>query len=100
MRCAAMTMFPSKLRKRARALTPERVRVLLALVHFEESNSYPPSIRELADLLGGRAPSTIHAHLENLERQNLVCRSALATRRWRSTSGGRIRTSQTSQAAA
>jgi repressor LexA len=78
----------SKLRQRSSDLTPERVEVLKHLATFQEHHSYPPSVRELAGLLSLRSPSTVHAHLESLERQGLVCRQTRSIRSWRPTRGG------------
>ena len=80
--------LPVKYRQKSKDLTPQRVEVLAQLVLFEQANSYSPSVRELAELLNLRSPSTVHAHLESLERQGLVCRSPNRPRAWRATGGG------------
>ena len=77
-----------KLRPNSKDLTPQRVDVLRELVVFFEENDYPPTMRELCCRLNLRSPSTVHAHLECLERQALVSRNANAFRRWSPTRAG------------
>lgn len=78
-----------KLRHRAKDLTPQRVRVLRALFCFERDYEYPPSVRELAQSLRLRSPSTVYSHLESLHRQGLVLRLSRSTRNWSLTRRGR-----------
>jgi SOS-response transcriptional repressor LexA len=82
--------FPFKrYRQNAKDLTPERVGVLQNLIRFHDEHSYPPSVRELAQRLKLRSHSTVHSHLEHLERQGLVERERRTIRGWRATGGGR-----------
>lgn len=87
-----------KLRPNSKDLTPQRVDVLRELVTFERENTYAPTVRELCCRLNLRSPSTVHSHLESLERQALVSRRAHTFRRWHATSAG-VRLSQDRSAA-
>lgn len=77
-----------KYRQNAKDLTPEREVVLRHLIRFQQEHSYSPSVRELASQLNLRSPSTVHNHLEHLERQGLVERKGRSIRGWTATGGG------------
>src|SRR5881409_3649153 len=44
------------------------------LVEYLESHGYPPTVREIGEAVGLASPSTVHAHLANLERAGLLRR--------------------------
>jgi repressor LexA len=44
------------------------------LVRYVESHGYPPTVREIGQEVGLASPSTVHAHLANLERAGLLRR--------------------------
>jgi repressor LexA len=44
------------------------------LVEYLESHGYPPTFREIGEAFGLASPSTVHAHLANLERAGLLRR--------------------------
>ena len=44
------------------------------LVEYVERHGYPPTVREIGDAVGLASPSTVHAHLANLERAGLLRR--------------------------
>jgi repressor LexA len=44
------------------------------LVESVERHGYPPTVREIGDAVGLASPSTVHAHLANLERAGLLRR--------------------------
>jgi len=44
------------------------------LVGYVERYGYPPTVREIGDAVGLASPSTVHAHLANLERAGLLRR--------------------------
>lgn len=44
------------------------------LVEFTESKGYPPSVREICDAVDLRSTSSVHNHLQNLEKQGLIRR--------------------------
>ncbi len=77
-----------KYRPRAKDMTPRRLRVLLELRRLWVENSYAPSVRELMDAMELRSPSSVHAHLESLERQGLTARFHRRARGWRLTRAG------------
>jgi repressor LexA len=44
------------------------------LVDYVERHGYPPTVREIGDAVGLASPSTVHAHLANLERAGFLKR--------------------------
>jgi repressor LexA len=44
------------------------------LVEYVEGHGYPPTVREIGEAVGLASPSTVHAHLANLERAGLLRR--------------------------
>lgn len=44
------------------------------LLEFTESKGYPPSVREICDAVDLRSTSSVHNHLQNLEKQGLIRR--------------------------
>jgi repressor LexA len=44
------------------------------LVEYVERHGYPPTVREIGDAVGLASPSTVHAHLANLERAGFLKR--------------------------
>jgi len=44
------------------------------LVDYVDSHGYPPTVREIGEAVGLASPSTVHAHLANLERAGLLRR--------------------------
>ena len=44
------------------------------LVEYVDRQGYPPTVREIGDAVGLASPSTVHAHLANLERAGLLRR--------------------------
>ena len=42
------------------------------LVDYVDRHGYPPTVREIGEALGLASPSTVHAHLANLERAGLL----------------------------
>lgn len=50
-------------------MTTERQRSILEYLHeYIEEHGYPPTVREIGEAVGLRSPSTVHAHLAQLER--------------------------------
>jgi repressor LexA len=45
------------------------------LVDYVDRHGYPPTVREIGDAVGLASPSTVHAHLANLERAGLLKRN-------------------------
>jgi repressor LexA len=44
------------------------------LVDYVDAHGYPPTVREIGEAVGLASPSTVHAHLANLERSGLLKR--------------------------
>jgi repressor LexA len=44
------------------------------LVEYVDGHGYPPTVREIGEQVGLASPSTVHAHLANLERAGLLKR--------------------------
>ena len=51
------------------------------LVDYVDRHGYPPTVREIGDAVGLASPSTVHAHLANLERAGLLKRDPTKPRR-------------------
>ena len=55
-------------------LTPRQQQVLDFIRESIRANGYPPTVREICAALDLSSPSTVHAHLANLERRGLIKR--------------------------
>jgi len=55
-------------------LTARQEQVLGFIRESIRTNGYPPTVREICAALELSSPSTVHAHLANLERQGLIKR--------------------------
>jgi repressor LexA len=55
-------------------LTPRQEQVLEFIRESVRVNGYPPTVREICAGLDLSSPSTVHAHLANLERRGLIKR--------------------------
>src|SRR5918994_2748009 len=63
-----MTMLETPL------LTARQQEILQFLVDYLDDHGYPPTVREIGDAVGLASPSTVHAHLANLERAGMLKR--------------------------
>ncbi len=61
-------------------LTAKQARIYEYILAFTEQNGYPPSVREIADAVGLKSPSTVHFHLKSLEEAGVITRGAGKTR--------------------
>jgi repressor LexA len=53
----------------------ERQRAILEYLHeYVDDHGYPPTVREIGEAVGLRSPSTVHAHLAQLERAGVLKR--------------------------
>ena len=53
----------------------ERQRAILEYLHeYVDEHGYPPTVREIGEAVGLRSPSTVHAHLAQLERAGVLKR--------------------------
>jgi repressor LexA len=55
-------------------LTARQQEIWQFLVEYVDAHGYPPTVREIGDAVGLASPSTVHAHLANLERAGLLRR--------------------------
>ena len=55
-------------------LTQRQREVYEFVVSYVDSHGYPPTVREIGEAVGLASPSTVHAHLANLERAGYVRR--------------------------
>ena len=56
-------------------MVTDRQRAILDYLRgFVDEHGYPPTVREIGEAVGLRSPSTVHAHLAQLERAGLIRR--------------------------
>jgi repressor LexA len=55
-------------------LTERQQEIWQYLIQYVDDHGYPPTVREIGDAVGLASPSTVHAHLANLERAGLLRR--------------------------
>ena len=55
-------------------LTDRQRQILDFLTKYVDAHGYPPTVREIGEAVGLASPSTVHAHLANLERAGLLRR--------------------------
>ena len=55
-------------------LTPRQRQIWDFLVDYGDRHGYPPTVREIGEAVGLASPSTVHAHLANLERAGMLRR--------------------------
>ena len=55
-------------------LTARQQEIWQFVADYVDEHGYPPTVREIGDAVGLASPSTVHAHLANLERAGLLRR--------------------------
>jgi len=55
-------------------LTERQQEIWQFLIEYTDGHGYPPTVREIGEAVGLASPSTVHAHLANLERAGLLKR--------------------------
>jgi repressor LexA len=55
-------------------LTARQQQIWQFLVTYVDGHGYPPTVREIGEEVGLASPSTVHAHLANIERAGLIKR--------------------------
>src|SRR5438045_8066149 len=55
-------------------LTQRQREIWEFIVGYVDGHGYPPTVREIGERVGLASPSTVHAHLANLERAGLLRR--------------------------
>ena len=54
---------------------------ILAFIKSEiQEKGYPPSVREICDAVGLKSTSTVHGHLQRLQKKGLIHRDAMKPR--------------------
>ena len=73
-------------------LTDRQRSILEFIVAQQKARGFPPSVREIGDAVGLTSPSTVHSHLETLQRRGYLQRDPTKPRaievRWDAASGG------------
>ena len=69
-------------------LTPRRQQILDYLIETAQQRGYPPSMREIAQAVGLKSPSTVLFHLRLLEKAGLIERVPSLNRAVKALSGG------------
>jgi len=64
----------------AGGLTAKQTMILDYLKKEIKQNGYPPTVREICDAVGLSSTSTVHAHLETLERKGFIRRAPAKNR--------------------
>jgi repressor LexA len=73
-------------------LTARQQEIWQFLVEYVDGHGYPPTVREIGERVGLASPSTVHAHLANLERVGLIRRDPTKPRALELTGHRRIET--------
>jgi len=55
-------------------LTARQREIWSFVIDYSDRHGYPPTVREIGEAVGLASPSTVHAHLANLERAGLLRR--------------------------
>jgi len=66
--------MPATPESAAPQLTARQQEIWQFLVDYVDRHGYPPTVREIGEAVGLASPSTVHAHLANLERAGLLRR--------------------------
>lgn len=61
-------------------LTDRQARILDYIRHVTRTRNYPPSVREIGEAVGLSSSSTVHNHLNQLERRGLIRRDPSKSR--------------------
>ena len=70
-------------------LTQRQQEIYEFVAEYVDTHGYPPTVREIGDAVGLASPSTVHAHLANLERAGLLKRDPTKPRALELTGRGR-----------
>jgi len=65
---------------RQKALTPRRKEIVEFIVSTTKERGYPPTVREIGDAVGLSSSSTVHFHLNVLQKEGLIERDGSLTR--------------------
>src|SRR5207244_13050886 len=67
-------MFAEEVAGMTAMLTARQQQIWDFVVRYVDDHGYPPTVREIGEAVGLASPSTVHAHLANLERVGLLRR--------------------------
>jgi repressor LexA len=71
---AGATVIEHMFAEGGQVLTERQRQILDFLTKYADAHGYPPTVREIGEAVGLASPSTVHAHLANLERAGLLKR--------------------------
>ena len=75
-------------------LYPKQQQIYDYILSFSQENGYPPSVREIAQAVDLRSPSTVHFHLKGLREAGLISQAEGKTRAITVTDGTHNRRNQ------
>lgn len=75
-------------------LSPKQQKIYDYILSFSQENGYPPSVREIAQAVDLRSPSTVHFHLKGLREAGLISQAEGKTRAITVTDGTHNRRNQ------
>ena len=75
-------------------LSPKQQQIYDYILSFSQEHGYPPSVREIAQAVDLRSPSTVHFHLKGLREAGLIEQAAGKTRAITVTDGAHNRRNQ------
>lgn len=61
-------------------LTPKQQQIYDYILSFSDEHGYPPSVREIAQAVDLKSPSTVHFHIKSLVAAGLLCQTEGKTR--------------------
>ena len=61
-------------------LTPKQQQIYDYILTFSDTHGYPPSVREIAEAVDLKSPSTVHFHLKGLRAAGLITQAEGKTR--------------------
>lgn len=75
-------------------LTPKQQQIYDYILEFTDAHGYPPSVREIAEAVELKSPSTVHFHLKGLREAGLISQAEGKTRAITITDGSHNRKDQ------
>ena len=75
-------------------LSPKQEQIYDYILDFTDTHGYPPSVREIAEAMDLRSPSTVHFHLKGLRAAGLITQAEGKTRAITVTDGAHNRRNQ------
>jgi len=61
-------------------LSTKQQRIYVYILYFTDEHGYPPSVREIAEAVDLKSPSTVHFHLKGLREAGLITQAEGKTR--------------------